>query len=202
MSYLYCFSLCHQHETCRFWPYLTQIPSIFSNSLPRNHPQAQIVMPDTASDTIPNEQPATPAERVISELHLSSHDVLANCERTVCPAGCGKHRRYYCCDCLVPCISHDQSSTTDTTPAIPNVSLPLHVHLFQAGAERPQQSTAQHVALLAPDYATLWRPFPECADLFREKVLDKAPPDSIALLYVTPANSKHTHTHFVSYIRS
>lgn len=107
-----------------------------------------------------------------SDLKLSSHAPLQGNRRTPCPGQCGKSRRYYCAECIKPLV------------VMPNIALPLQVHVLQAGAERPQRSTAQHVALLAPAHATVWRPFPECSDAFRTGVLEGAPLRSVAVLYV------------------
>lgn len=110
-----------------------------------------------------------------SDLCLSSHEALEQCQRRRCTGPCGKQRRYICSECVVPLI--------DPLSAVPKVKLPLRVHVLQAGSERPQQSTAQHIPLLAPEDATVWRPFPDCAPAFQAAVVDPAPSGSIALLY-------------------
>lgn len=109
-----------------------------------------------------------------SDLNLSSHNALRAAVRTECP-NCNKKRRYFCAECIVPLVTPPE--------AIPTVSLPLHVHILQTGAENPQRSTAQHVPLLAPAHATVWRPFPDCSDKFYDEVLKTALDGSIAVLY-------------------
>lgn len=115
-------------------------------------------------------------EKPFADLQLSPHDSLRSASRMKCPGKCGKKRRYYCSDCIIPLLGPSSS--------IPVISLPLHVHILQAASESPQQSTAQHVPLLAPRFATIWRPYPECMQVFQNKVLEKAEPNSIAILYV------------------
>lgn len=109
-----------------------------------------------------------------AELRLSSHDVLQSANRMKCPGKCGKKRRYYCSECIIPLLN--------PSSCIPAVSLPLHIHILQAASESPQQSTAQHIPLLAPRFATIWRPYPECSQSFQSAVLDRAHPNSVALL--------------------
>lgn len=110
-------------------------------------------------------------EEPFSGVVLSPHDPLYESVRTQCPGACNKQRRYYCSDCLIPLVD------------MPKVKLPLHVHILQSGSERPQQSTAQHIGLLARDDCTIWRPFPECNDRFQRTVLNGSPPNSFALLF-------------------
>lgn len=111
-----------------------------------------------------------------SDLRMAPHDALHRAVRMKCPGACGKQRRYFCCECIVPLV--------DPCTAVPEVHLPVHVHIVQSGAEVPQQSTAQHVALLARGCATVWRPFPECADAVYKEVIQHADPGSVAILYV------------------
>lgn len=139
------------------------------------------IMDATSSSTHDIAEPPQIADEAFANLNLSSHEVLRTCKRMPCPGSCGKQRRYYCCDCLIPCVGKNNAVTND---AFPSVTLPLHVHMLQARSERPQQSTAQHVALLAPRSCTLWRPFPECADSFQRNVVSNSPEGSVALLYV------------------
>lgn len=110
------------------------------------------------------------------DLNLSPHDALAASERVTCTGVCRKKRRYFCSECVQMLV----------TPwdAVPSVQLPLHVDILQFGAETPQRSTAQHIPLLAPGYARVWRPFPECAEEFRKEVLDESLEGSVAILYV------------------
>lgn len=112
---------------------------------------------------------------LFSGLHISAHDVLERGKRMRCSGKCGKQRRYYCSECIVFLL--------DQPCAVPNVKLPLRIHILQSGAEHPQRSTAQHVPLLAPDWATVWRPHPECISDFRAAVIDGSQPGSIAVLY-------------------
>lgn len=115
-------------------------------------------------------------EAVFSDLKLASHSILHNSVRTKCPGKCGKKRRYFCSECSLPLVSDTQS--------FPKVTLPLHMDILQSGAEVPQRSTAQHIPILAPTFATVWRPFPECLDQFHEQVLKQAQLGTIAVLYV------------------
>lgn len=108
------------------------------------------------------------------DLNLSSHEILTRCKRIKCVAGCGKNRRYFCSDCLVPLVAPDEQ--------FPRVELPLFVDILQSGAEVPQRSTAQHVPLLAPGFSKVWRPFPECAQDFSDHVLKDRPHGSVAVL--------------------
>lgn len=110
------------------------------------------------------------------DLNLSLHDALLSCERVTCTGGCGKKRRYFCSECVVPLVNPPN--------AVPRVQLPLYIDILQSGAERPQRSTAQHVPLLGPGYARVWRPFPECTDEFQREVLDPSGDGSVAILYV------------------
>lgn len=114
------------------------------------------------------------AQDPFSDLRLSPHDALHRAVRMKCTGSCGKQRRYFCSQCIVPLV--------EPVTAVPNVSLPLHVHIVQSGAEVPQQSTAQHVALLAPHCATLWRPFPECADDVYKTIVQNSSPGTVAVL--------------------
>lgn len=116
---------------------------------------------------------------VFSDLNLTSHAALESCIRTECTGGCGKKRRYFCSECIVPLVAPQAT--------FPCLSLPLHFDILQAGAEAPQRSTAQHVPLLAPGCAKVWRPFPECTDAFEKEVLDKNDEGSVAILYVMQA---------------
>lgn len=111
-----------------------------------------------------------------ADLQLSSHEALRSANRMKCPGKCGKQRRYYCSECIIPLLG--------SSSEMPKVTLPVHVHILQAASESPQQSTAQHVPLLAPSSATVWRPYPECMLDFQTAVLDKAEADTIAILYV------------------
>lgn len=111
---------------------------------------------------------------VFGDLRLSSHEALHRCARKRCPGACGKQRRYYCCECLIPMM--------EPASALPSVTLPLHIHVLQSGGERPQRSTAQHIALLAPKHATIWRPFPECGTRFRTSIIERSKPGSVAVL--------------------
>ncbi|KAI0564607.1 DTW domain containing protein [Gracilaria domingensis] len=111
------------------------------------------------------------------DLKLSPHDALRQAKRTICTGGCGKSRRYYCTECLVPLVPNPQ--------AFPSVSLPVYFHILQSHAEPPQRSTAQHVSVLAPKFATIWRPFPECISAFRECVIEGAEKNTVALLRAT-----------------
>lgn len=110
------------------------------------------------------------------DLVLSSHGALLSCERVCCTGGCGKKRRYFCSDCVHPLVNPPES--------VPRVQLPLYIDILQSGAETPQRSTAQHVPLLAPGYARVWRPFPECAEEFRKHVLNQYEDGAVAILYV------------------
>lgn len=126
-----------------------------------------------------SEPPSSSQKRpcgTFSDLDLSPHDVLDRCTRTKCTATCGKKRRYYCSECVVPLLTPPDS--------FPQVKLPLYVEILQSGAEVPQRSTAQHVALLAKGFARVWRPFPECVDEFRKNVLEGVEEGSVAVLYV------------------
>lgn len=109
-----------------------------------------------------------------SDLALSPHDALLSSERVLCTKGCGKRRRYFCSECVVPLIK--------PAAAFPNLQLPVFVDILQSGAEVPQRSTAQHVPLLAPSCAKVWRPFPECGAEFAREVLDKAGEGTVAVL--------------------
>lgn len=94
-----------------------------------------------------------------------------NPARVVC-AGCQKSRRYWCADC-------EQILVSDA----PTVKLPLRIEILQASAEVPQRSTAQHVSMLSPAEAKVWRPFPECMDAFEDAVLKDRADGTVALLY-------------------
>lgn len=125
---------------------------------------------------VPLESSHKRADSSFSDLNLSSHDTLGRCTRTQCSGTCEKKRRYYCSECLVPLL---------TPPDLfPQVKLRLQVEILQSGAEVPQRSTAQHVALLAKGFARVWRPFPECADEFQREVLEGRENGSVAVLYV------------------
>lgn len=134
----------------------------------------------TTTALAPAPAPVTGSENdPFAKLRLHPHDALTQCSRKTCP-GCGKQRRYYCSHCLKPLLDAGQS--------FPEVKLPLHIHVLQSGAERPQQSTAQHIALLARADTTLWRPFPDCVSTFEstlsEAIASRNTVQSIAILYV------------------
>lgn len=95
----------------------------------------------------------------------------ASPERVIC-AGCEKSRRYWCADCEELLV-----------PDAPVVKLPLRVEILQARAEVPQRSTAQHVSMLCPADAKVWRPFPDCVDEFEKIVLRGREAGTVALLY-------------------
>lgn len=129
--------------------------------------------------TTPAPAPANCAENnPFAKLRLHPHDALTQCSRKTCP-GCGKQRRYYCSHCLKPLL--------DSGHSFPNVKLPLHIHILQSGSEQPQQSTAQHIAMLASTDTTLWRPFPDCVSTFEatlsKVIASRNSVQSIAILY-------------------
>lgn len=133
-------------------------------------------MSDANAESPKGKRPLTSTPSAFSDLALSSHDVLARSARVACKGGCGKKRRYFCSECVIPLV--------EPPTAFPALQLPLFVDILQAGGETPQRSTAQHVPLLAPGYAKVWRPFPSCADAFRTEVLEKSAEGSAAVLYV------------------
>lgn len=116
--------------------------------------------------------PIAAASNVFADLRLHPLTSLqANPERVIC-TGCQKSRRYWCADCERLLV-----------PDAPDVKLPLRVEIVQASAEVPQRSTAQHVSMLCPADAKVWRPFPDCMDEFEESVLRGRDPGTVALLY-------------------
>lgn len=128
------------------------------------------------------------ADLAFSDLNLSSHDILERCTRIECSGICGKKRRYYCSECLVPLVTPPDS--------FPRVKLRLNVEILQSGAEAPQRSTAQHVALLAKGFVRVWRPFPECASEFRKEVLEGEEKGSAVVLYVHSGEGEYYRWRF------
>lgn len=118
------------------------------------------------------QQPPADASDVFADLRLHSLTSLqANPERVIC-SGCKKSRRYWCADCERLLV-----------PDAPDVKLPLRIEILQASAEVPQRSTAQHVSMLCPADAKVWRPFPDCMSDFEENVLRGREAGTVALLY-------------------
>lgn len=112
-------------------------------------------------------------EDPFAHLKLSPHDPLINASRTSCTGPCAKKRRYFCAECLISLLPQGSH--------MPQVHLPVKLHILQAGAEQPQRSTAQHIPLLSPD-ARVWRPFPECIEQFKTEVVADAEEGSVAVL--------------------
>ena len=114
-------------------------------------------------------------DSVFSDLKISSHEALQKSGRVACSGGCGKRRRYWCGECV--------RALVEPACAVPYVFLPLKVDILQSHSEPPQKSTAQQVAILAPDDARIYRPFPECATAYHESVLSKCKPGTVAVLH-------------------
>ncbi|CAN8074251.1 unnamed protein product [Agarophyton chilense] len=140
-------------------------------------------MAELAQNEGEKQRPASSIEvQGFQDLKLSSHATLKVATRTTCTGPCGRRRRYYCTECVIPLVPEPE--------AFPSVNLPVQVHILQSHAEPPQRSTAQHVCLLAPKFAQIWRPFPECLPAFRERVIQDAEKNTIALLF--PGNDAMT----------
>jgi hypothetical protein len=105
-------------------------------------------------------------------LKLAPFTALENADRRKCPS-CNKSKKYFCPECLLSLLPEGE---------MPCVILPLNVHIIQAASESPAKSTAQHAPLLSTS-AKIWRPFPECADDFYTRVIDRHEADEIAVLY-------------------
>lgn len=68
-------------------------------------------------------------------------------ERTVCPK-CNRKRKYYCPTCCILVGGIDDK--------IPNVKLPVKIHIIKHKNEKDARSTAIHAALLAPGDVTIY----------------------------------------------
>lgn len=117
------------------------------------------------------------------ELKLHPFTSLEKAARTRCE-GCDTSRRYWCGACCRLLVSDGP----------PSVSLPVSIDVIQSAAETPQKSTAQHIAILAPQFGKVWRPFPDCMTKFHEEVVQSAEKDTVAVLYpstdaLTPAEA-------------
>ena len=89
-------------------------------------------------------------------MKLSSFAPLQSCsERTKCPK-CGKPRKYFCYDCVVP-----------LTSGVPHVELPMCADIVHYYTEQRSKSTSMHGALLAPQNVRLVE-YPSAVDAMKE----------------------------------